>query len=395
MSRPTFVAPLNNCVLTCCGDTWDEAREEALSLNAPSNWSSPRLVFSDWPLGPPVALIPDRLLLTDDLENRSTAAVRALGKRLSSCLAELDVSIEPLVFFATSHVAPEPVSLIASSSLESRQLPSEQCRAALVNLLSLELTEQLGDRYCVQTLCAACASALVATVEARNYVAEGVCDLAVVVAMDVLSRVAYTGFQQVGAMSKNGCTPFDVRRDGITIGEAAVAFLVGTASSLAGHARMITPIQGTGIWTDCRHPVEPSAEGIASAWTNALKDAGIGPSEVGAVVLHGSGTRQNDAAEVNSLKHVFGDSLPKVTANKGTFGHTMGASGAMNLLCGVDVINRGLIPPVAGLEESEWPEIPFVRRTSSKVDPLGASVLVSASGFGGINAAILLGNAAD
>jgi 3-oxoacyl-[acyl-carrier-protein] synthase II len=247
----------------------------------------------------------------------------------------------------------------------------------------------MGTVYSGATVSAACASACIAAGFAAERIRSDLCDACFVVSLDVLSRIAHAGFQQIGAMSRLGCRPFDRRRDGTTIGEGgAVVLFVGADVVHPARLRCTVKLAGFGQSSDARHPVEPSADGICEAVQRALADAGCVAPDLAAVYWHGTGTIQNDRAEAEAARQLFGAAVPPGTTTKGAFGHTMGASSALSMLAAAETVKSHLLPPVAGLEDIEFPHLNLVTETSAQVNP--GPVAVVALGFGGINGALVL-----
>jgi 3-oxoacyl-[acyl-carrier-protein] synthase II len=290
---------------------------------------------------------------------------------------------------ATSHGESGALSVLAEEHTLGRPGDdlAEAGRAVLADQLLPAVWEGLGHRLPGTTVAAACASAIVATGIAYNRLRHGLYDACLVVVVDALSRLAYAGFRQIGAMSALGCRPFDSVRDGTTIGEAAVGFMLTRSPGPLSHSDA-PAITGLAISCDARHPVEPTVDGIISVIRQALEEAGLAPEDVVAVIWHGSGTIQNDSAEAQAAQTVFGAAQPPGTATKGSFGHAMGASAGLSILTACEMLHTGLLPPIHQLDTLDAPWLDLVTHAPRRVRP--GPVLVVALGFGGINAAVVL-----
>jgi 3-oxoacyl-[acyl-carrier-protein] synthase II len=205
--------------------------------------------------------------------------------------------------------------------------------------------------------------------------------------VDTLSRVASAGFFNIGAMSKTGCRPYDRQRDGATVGEGAVAMILARDGVLSTD-KVIGHVAGSSVFCDAAHMVEPSVPGVVSVVKGAISQTGLTPSDIRAVFWHGTGTRQNDKAEAAASESIFGAKSPPCTSTKGSLGHTMGASGGFNLFAACEANKDGLIPPVAGLSDPEFPNLDTAMGEPRKFEP--GPILVTALGFGGINAAVVV-----
>ena len=151
-------------------------------------------------------------------------------------------------------------------------------------------------------------------------------------------------------------------------------------------------ILGHASTADAHHLVAPSpgGEGAARCMELALADAGVQPGEIANVNAHGTSTVLNDRAEAAALSTVFGDPGPPVTAVKGSTGHMVGGSGAVEAIVSLISLRDRLVPPVAGLRVLD-PEIGLdvVRDTPRRSGP--GYALSSSFGFGGANTVLVLG----
>ncbi len=174
----------------------------------------------------------------------------------------------------------------------------------------------------------ACASGQLAVALAAEYVASGRSEQAVVLGCDISSEFVTSGFASLGALSASGvCRPYDDARDGLLLGEAAGWILV---SSQRARCR----IAGWGQSADAGHATAPDCSGryLAMAGSRALAMAGRNPGEVGLIAGHGTGTRYNDAAELAAFGRIFGDNLPPLFSVKKEYGHTLGATGVLQVI---------------------------------------------------------------
>jgi 3-oxoacyl-(acyl-carrier-protein) synthase len=212
---------------------------------------------------------------------------------------------------------------------------------------------------------------------------------AVIVAADALSPLGVAGFRRLGAIATRGCVPFSLGSDGILIGEAAVAMRLSSASENASNPVVL----GVGMTCDAAHPTRPEASGsfLLKAIENALSAAQIPLERVGGVIAHGTGTTANDEVESKVLSKLFSTVQPPVTSVKGMAGHCMGASGLLSVLCAVDALQKGLLPPVSVEPGERRGDIDVVFKYPREIDT-NKALLVLGAGFGGNNVAVLLGN---
>jgi 3-oxoacyl-[acyl-carrier-protein] synthase-1 len=196
-----------------------------------------------------------------------------------------------------------------------------------------------GPRITVSTACSSSANAFAS---ARRLLNINACDAVVVGGVDTLCGMTVNGFHSLGALSADLAQPFSKNRDGINLGEAGALFVL---------SRDPAPVRLCGVAgsADAHHmsAPDPSGAGAAAAMSGALADAGIRPTEIGYLNLHGTATRQNDAMEAAAVHSVLGGSIP-CSSTKPLTGHTLGAAGALEAaLCWLTLhsdYSKGLPP---------------------------------------------------
>jgi len=254
------------------------------------------------------------------------------------------------------------------------------------------VSEKLGLPRGGINISAACASATVALARAGAMIASGRRDCVLVCCFDVVTEFIFSGFSALRALSPTACRPFDRDRSGLTLGEGAAALLLMSPKRAAREHRIgLGRVLGWGIANDATHITAPARDGrgLVQAVQDALRLSGIPARQIAAISAHGTGTVYNDLMEMTAFGQVFsGRSVPTFSP-KGAFGHTLGAAGAIEAVLGLLALTAGVIPPTVGLV-SPMPE------ASAMVSPQptavsGSYLLSTNSGFGGINAALVLG----
>ncbi len=235
------------------------------------------------------------------------------------------------------------------------------------------------------TVSSACSSGVVALGVARDWVAAGRAEAVLVVGVDALCRLTVHGFSSLGLISARPCRPFDAERDGISLGEGAAALLIESEAAMTARgARPRAWLRGYGNAQDAHHMTapHPEAAGLAAAIGAALD--GLDPTEVGYVNAHGTGTLPNDAAEGALLARLLPGAA--VSSTKGATGHTLGAAGALEALITVLALERGVLPPNAGLHT---PGVPLDLVRVARPTRVRHALSLSAA-FGGSCAAVWL-----
>jgi 3-oxoacyl-[acyl-carrier-protein] synthase-1 len=236
----------------------------------------------------------------------------------------------------------------------------------------------------------ACASSAKAFASARRMIAADVIDAAVVGGVDSLCLTTLYGFHSLQLTSSTPCRPFDVARDGISIGEAAAfALLERPPASLDADAVLLL---GVGESSDAHHMSAPHPEGLGArrAMQAALTSAGLSPDDIDYINLHGTATPSNDRAESLGVRAVFGPSTV-CSSTKGATGHTLGAAGALEVVICAVGLKRGLLP--GGVNTTQVDPGLGTNYLRSNLRYPARRILSNSFGFGGTNCSVILGSA--
>jgi 3-oxoacyl-[acyl-carrier-protein] synthase-1 len=243
------------------------------------------------------------------------------------------------------------------------------------------------------TLSTACSSGAKALVSAKSLLELDICDAVIAGAADSLCRLTARGFGSLQAVAKGLTNPMSRNRDGVSLGEGAVLFLM---TREPGGIQLL----GAGESNDAHHisAPEPGGRGAETCMRAALADAGLGPEAIVYLNLHGTGTPHNDVMESAAVERVFGRG-PVCSSTKPLVGHTLGASGAVELaFCWMMLARRQgdrmFLPPhrFDGELDPELAEIDLAGEQAC-IDAAPPAALMSNSfGFGGSNCAVILGD---
>ncbi len=265
-------------------------------------------------------------------------------------------------------------------------------RPANVSSIRFRLT---GSSFVVSC---ACATGAIALGDAFIRVRYGLADQAVAACADTgLDLVTFSAWNRLGVLSKipepeRSSRPFDLKRDGLVMGEGGAGFVVETLESAqARGADILAELVGYGSTCDAKHIVVPDSAQQVRAVQKALAMAGLAPEQVGYINAHGTGTEIADVVEAATLRAAFGagvDAIP-VTNTKAQLGHLMGATAGVELATTLLILKHGLIPPCRNLDEPD-PRCPlnFVRGEPQFAKP--EYVLKNSFAFGGTNCAVIL-----
>lgn len=293
--------------------------------------------------------------------------------------------------------------------------------------LALFVTEATGIAGPVVTVSTACSSSAKVFAVAERWLRLGLVDAVVAGGVDALCQSVLYGFAALGLVSPAPCRPFDRRRDGISVGEAAGFALVervegaGAAGPAAGRGpgerARPAPLRllGHGEANDAFHMSSPHPEGLGAelALDAALARAGIDGAAVDYVNLHGTASPKNDEVEAAPVARRYG-ARTLASATKGLTGHTMGAAGMLEAAICLLALRHGVVPGSAGCEEpdgafaagSSGSPATATSRGPGAVAAAGGPCLVREAcvrtvriaashsfGFGGNNAVLVFGSA--
>ena len=255
-----------------------------------------------------------------------------------------------------------------------------------------------GPNFAVATACASAANSIGSALRAIQY---GDADVMITGASEAaLTPIGLAGFQNMRALSfradapQQASRPFDVDRDGFVLSEGAgVVVLEEYEHARARGARIYAELKGYGASGDAGHITQPDDEGrgAAQAMAMALRDAALAPEQVQYINAHGTSTPLGDKAETKAVKRVFGDHARRlaISSTKSQLGHTLGASGGIELVVCALTMARGVIAPTINLDtpdpECDLDYVPKAARQAT------VDVAMSNSfGFGGHNASLVL-----
>lgn len=342
--------------------------------------------------------------------------------------------IRPLTLFSVPHTPPLPVGeitcpltdtdiprahqmalLAAKDALASAKIPPDAVVVGVTtggiskteeNLKSGEyasldyryhspssVTEHIA-RFCkckgpVLTVSTACASGTAAIIIAVKLLQSGLAKRVLAGGADALCRLTYHGFNALQLIDSSGAHPFDLNRKGMCVAEGAATILLEKSDEIPRNA--VAEILGTGLSCDAYHETapHPKGRGAFEAMAAAVKEAGLSPTDVDYINLHGTGTIDNDLSEALAIHQLFGNRIPKLSSIKGATGHSLAASGAIETAISAMCLSENLIPANSGWRTFD-PKLnlfPVPEPMEEKVN----TILSNSFGFGGNNAAIVIG----
>ncbi|MFW6335177.1 MAG: beta-ketoacyl synthase N-terminal-like domain-containing protein, partial [Desulfosalsimonas sp.] len=298
------------------------------------------------------------------------------------------------------------------SDLVTRLMPfgSEAAPSVMPNISAGRVANRLGLMGPNYTIDAACASSLFALDAAARDLASGRSDLALAGGVHIFNNVAFLNvFCALGAMSRQDrICPFDSKADGLLPGEGAgIVVLKRLSDAERDGSRIYAVISGIGTSSDGRSTgvAAPAVDGEVLALERAYRAAGVETRTVELLEAHGTATAAGDAAEIESLRRVFGEkgeNEPRTCALgsvKSMIGHAMPAAGIAGFIKAAMSLYHRILPPTINCEtpnpEFGLDQTPFYISTETRPwfktsHDVPRRAGVNAFGFGGVNAHVVL-----
>jgi len=268
----------------------------------------------------------------------------------------------------------------------------------LIRIIGSSASAHVGIEFGIKgptfATCSACSTAAHAIGTARDYIRNGLVDIAIAGASEsVINYGTMKAWQALHVLSPEGCFPFAKKRNGTVLGEGAgILVLESYAHAKARGAKILAELAGFGMTSDSKDMVNPDTEGPREAMRMALADAKVAPTAIDYLNAHGTATTINDRNETKAIKEVFGAHAGKlaVSSTKSMHGHPLGAGGGIEAVACIKAMQEGWMPPTIGLDEAD-PEcdldyVPNVGRERK----LGYTMSNSFA-FGGLNAVLVFG----
>ena len=276
----------------------------------------------------------------------------------------------------------------------------------MLNAAGANISMRFGLKGINYSVATACASANNAMGDALKVIQSGLCEVVVTGGSEAaITLMGLSGFQNMKALSTRNeeparaSRPFDADRDGFVLSEGAGLLVFEEYEhAKARGAKIYCEVLGFGASADAGHITQPDEQGAgaARAMANALQDARLNSDQIDYINAHGTSTPLGDAAETNAVKGVFGESARKVSisSTKSQLGHSLGASGGIELVVTAKAVHEGVIPPTINLDTAD--PACDLDYTPNEARQRNIRLAMSNSfGFGGHNASIIVGKLAN
>ena len=272
----------------------------------------------------------------------------------------------------------------------------------IANMASGNIALKYGFRGPTITTVTACASATHAMIDAATYIRLGKANIFIAGGSEsAINEAGVGGFNAMRALStrnddpKTASRPFDTGRDGFVMAEGAGALILEEYEhAVRRGARIYAELVGVGMSTDAYHMTAPDPEGGGAALVmkRALEDAGLKPTDIDYINVHGTSTGLGDIAEPKAIRRVFGDHIYdlSISATKSMTGHLLGAAGAVEAIASILAMRDSIVPATINhfeLDPAIDPKIDFTFNKAKKREL--NYVLSNTFGFGGHNGTVI------
>lgn len=313
------------------------------------------------------------------------------------CRSRMDVILERL--FSDPPFTPRESVLITATTKAGIDVLENLSQSGnvggdefLPTVIADSLAKRLGLEGCRFNVSAACASSTIALSRGAGLIRTGLAESVLVCGFDMVTEFVFSGFSALKILDPRPCRPFDGERRGLSLGEgAAYVLLMNPSRADEVNAPVLGSIDGWGIAMDAAHITAPAKDGrgLTCAVRKALAMAGLAPEEIAAINAHGTGTVYNDRMELTAFSRIFEKQPVNIHSVKGAVGHTLGAAGIIDVVLTLKSLDCHVLPPTTGLRSPDEGAVGHL--FSTPLPLVGDYVLSTNSGFGGINAAVIIG----
>lgn len=283
------------------------------------------------------------------------------------------------VIFGSSQIDSNTIKEIEKDS--TKEIEASIPKKTSIDYYAKKLSNELLLNDFTMTISTACTSSANGLLEAKNLIDSSVFEYVVVIGMEFFSDMMSNGFSSMKLLSLDKQRPFDENRDGLVLGEAISAVLLGKGSSLWSL---------NGGYSNCNSititSVGEDGEEFTEVMQNALNDSNIKAKDITAIKAHATSSLSNDLSEINAISKIFENDIV-FTAIKPYIGHTLGACGVLELAILMDAIDNDFIPKTINYSEpilEEYQPISQSKKCSN------GTFMLNYFGFGGNNTSLII-----
>lgn len=273
----------------------------------------------------------------------------------------------------------------SSAKLPINEAHAKECGVLLKDLYMSEVGDIIAKRIGLSgyrtIISTACTSSSNALIQAKEMIESGLIKRAIVVGVELYNELSIKGFDSFMLLSKNSLRPFDKSRDGIVLGEALSAIVLGDKPS-------DVTLVGGAICVDTGSITAPNFKNLKDVMHQAILSAKIIPNDIKLIKAHATASIQNDIAEAQAISLLFGKNRPNILTLKPYIGHTMGACGTNEFALLLASFEQGIIPK--SINSNEIDEECGVTPNLEELVAKEGYYLLNYFGFGGNNSSLVI-----
>jgi 3-oxoacyl-[acyl-carrier-protein] synthase-1 len=318
----------------------------------------------------------------EHVEQEQKAIYKAIKSVASKLLNKLDAQMRKstAVILGTSQIDWNLVDAINASAYEYKKQPYSSKKLS-IDTYAKELGKEFGLHEFSMSINTACTSSANAILEASNLIKCGVVDNVLVLGVEIFSPIMSSGFETMELLSKTKIKPFDKDRDGLILGEGIGAMLLSNKACKWSVEGGFSNCNSATITS-----VSSSGEECVEVMQKALLSAKVDAQNITAIKAHATGSISNDLAEINAIKNVFKNDIT-FSALKPYVGHTIGASGVLEVALFMGSVDAGFIPKTLNCDESILEDYtPTLEHKACK----SGTFMCNYFGFGGNNISLII-----
>jgi len=321
-------------------------------------------------------------LFKEEIKQDQESIYKAMRDLLLKIIPTIDESKRDstALIIGTSLVDWHVVDAINASVYENEKKPYSSKKQS-IDSYAKALSREFGLNDFTMTINTACTSSANALLEASNMISIGLFEYAIVIGVEIFSPIMSSGFYAMDLIAESVAKPFDLERDGLVLGEAIAGIVLGKEDTLW---------RLEGGFSNCNShtitAVSQSGDECVEVMQKALQNSGVKAEEITALKAHATGSYSNDLAELNAISKVFSSSLT-FTALKPYIGHTIGASGVLEIALFMAAVDDGFIPKTYFCDN---PILPEYRPISEHKKCKEGIFMCNYFGFGGNNISLIM-----
>lgn len=232
-----------------------------------------------------------------------------------------------------------------------------------------------------------------ALIEAYHAIKQGQAERAVVVAYDLIEPQGLYYYEKLGVLSDRHLKPFDKEHDGTILADGAAALVLESEASAKARKAVcygeivggLSTSEAAGLFS-----IEEDGKHLGALMAETLVQQAINPAEIGLLIAHGNGNSKSDNSEAQAIQNLFGAYKPPVTAFKWSMGHTICASGILDVVLATYALQEGKVPGIANFKTAARECEGLNLSTETRHFDKQKSVMLINRGFASINTCLVI-----